>query len=138
MFKAWSFGNFELLMSRSTTNVWRERCKSTTFYCLFEVDRINTIWSYIILSIWNKFYGIHFPYIPKFQKFDIFDVRILKIWYFHPMKQIWKFTPIIFQDCANNTLGDHCEMCLPGYYGEPMTGQACKICGCPLKIESNK
>lgn len=34
-------------------------------------------------------------------------------------------------------MGKHCEECLPGYYGDALTG-VCQICSCPLPIESNK
>ncbi|XP_026323053.1 laminin subunit alpha-1-like [Hyposmocoma kahamanoa] len=38
--------------------------------------------------------------------------------------------------CRDNTTGPHCERCLPGHYGNPVTG-ACKPCACPLFLASN-
>ncbi|CAH8616947.1 unnamed protein product [Schistosoma rodhaini] len=36
-------------------------------------------------------------------------------------------------DCAHNTAGDKCDICAPGFYGDPRTGdpKACKSCECP-------
>lgn len=36
------------------------------------------------------------------------------------------------QDCGDNTSGDHCHVCAPGYYGK-VTGSAtdCSLCTCP-------
>ncbi|XP_060056690.1 laminin subunit alpha-1 [Erinaceus europaeus] len=36
------------------------------------------------------------------------------------------------QNCRDNTTGDHCEVCAPGYYGK-VTGSAsdCALCTCP-------
>ncbi|KAL3869382.1 hypothetical protein ACJMK2_042067 [Sinanodonta woodiana] len=39
-------------------------------------------------------------------------------------------------NCRDNTMGDNCELCKPGYFGDPRTG-GCQICGCPLPVESN-
>ncbi|WAR24784.1 LAMA-like protein [Mya arenaria] len=39
-------------------------------------------------------------------------------------------------DCHDNTMGDHCEQCLPGYYDDPYRS-GCSICGCPLQVDSN-
>ena len=35
--------------------------------------------------------------------------------------------------CADNTYGDHCEFCLPGYYGDATasTPNDCSVCPCP-------
>ncbi|VDO48417.1 unnamed protein product [Schistosoma margrebowiei] len=36
-------------------------------------------------------------------------------------------------DCTHNTAGDKCDICAPGFYGDPRTGDptACKSCECP-------
>ncbi|XP_045515231.1 laminin subunit alpha-1 isoform X2 [Pieris brassicae] len=39
-------------------------------------------------------------------------------------------------ECQHNTTGPHCERCLPGHYGNPVTG-GCKPCACPLYEASN-
>ncbi|KAK3796923.1 hypothetical protein RRG08_032228 [Elysia crispata] len=39
-------------------------------------------------------------------------------------------------NCQDNTTGPHCEQCLTGYHGDPLTGP-CKICQCPLSVPSN-
>ena len=42
--------------------------------------------------------------------------------------------------CEHNTIGEYCERCDYGYYGNPVIGQPndCKRCGCPLlEIENN-
>ncbi|XP_066911984.1 basement membrane-specific heparan sulfate proteoglycan core protein-like [Clytia hemisphaerica] len=43
-------------------------------------------------------------------------------------------------DCKHYTTGDHCEKCLPGYYGDPRSGRsdACRPCPCPLTISTNQ
>ncbi|VVD05615.1 unnamed protein product, partial [Leptidea sinapis] len=38
--------------------------------------------------------------------------------------------------CQHNTTGLHCERCLPGFYGNPVTG-GCKRCACPLYDAAN-
>ncbi|CAD5209051.1 unnamed protein product [Bursaphelenchus xylophilus] len=37
------------------------------------------------------------------------------------------------QECAHNTVGDFCDLCKPGYYGNATKGQpdSCKKCACP-------
>lgn len=44
------------------------------------------------------------------------------------------------RDCQHYTTGAHCEKCLPGYYGDPRSGQidACRPCPCPLSVKSNQ
>ncbi|KAB1258488.1 Laminin subunit alpha-1 [Camelus dromedarius] len=41
--------------------------------------------------------------------------------------------------CQHNTTGDHCEQCLPGFYGLPSRGTPgdCQPCACPLATASN-
>ncbi|KAK8738877.1 hypothetical protein OTU49_003716 [Cherax quadricarinatus] len=41
----------------------------------------------------------------------------------------------ICKNCRDNTMGDHCEVCVTGYYGNPAVGQ-CKPCACP-SLEQN-
>lgn len=45
----------------------------------------------------------------------------------------------ICQNCQHSTFGDHCEMCIEGYYGNATYGSPhdCMICACPLPIPSN-
>ena len=35
-------------------------------------------------------------------------------------------------NCSSNTQGDHCQYCLPGYYGDPLSSVPCLPCPCPL------
>ncbi|XP_028966336.1 laminin subunit alpha-1 [Galendromus occidentalis] len=41
-----------------------------------------------------------------------------------------KETGVCF-NCRDNTVGDHCEKCAPGFYGDPVRGIACNPCACP-------
>lgn len=36
--------------------------------------------------------------------------------------------------CEDNTMGEHCELCMPGYYGDATRGttDSCLACPCPL------
>ncbi|KAM3968484.1 laminin subunit alpha [Aphomia sociella] len=42
-------------------------------------------------------------------------------------------------DCTDNTMGDHCELCIPGYHGNATIGtpRDCLICACPIPYASN-
>ncbi|KAK6059190.1 plexin repeat-containing domain protein, partial [Cooperia oncophora] len=33
-------------------------------------------------------------------------------------------------ECQNNTMGKHCEICAPGYHGDPRNGDNCAACQC--------
>ncbi|EYB88721.1 hypothetical protein Y032_0242g3414 [Ancylostoma ceylanicum] len=33
-------------------------------------------------------------------------------------------------ECQDNTMGKHCELCAPGYFGDPRNGDHCKPCQC--------
>ncbi|KAI8787320.1 laminin subunit alpha-1 [Biomphalaria glabrata] len=41
--------------------------------------------------------------------------------------------------CRHNTMGDRCDRCLPGFYGDPRYGtpEDCKPCACPLVNGNN-
>lgn len=39
--------------------------------------------------------------------------------------------------CQHYTTGDHCETCIQGYNGDPTKNIPCRICACPLTMESN-
>ncbi|KAL5291286.1 epi-1 family protein [Megaselia abdita] len=45
----------------------------------------------------------------------------------------------ICKDCQHSTFGEHCEMCVEGYYGNATYGTPydCMICACPLPFASN-
>ncbi|XP_049703370.2 laminin subunit alpha [Helicoverpa armigera] len=42
-------------------------------------------------------------------------------------------------ECTDNTMGDHCEQCIPGYHGDALQGtpRDCLICACPMPYVSN-
>ncbi|XP_052832935.1 basement membrane-specific heparan sulfate proteoglycan core protein isoform X4 [Octopus bimaculoides] len=42
-------------------------------------------------------------------------------------------------NCQHNTLGDRCETCKPGFYGDATFGTSsdCRPCACPLTLPSN-
>ena len=40
-------------------------------------------------------------------------------------------------NCTGNTIGDHCERCQDGFYGDPTTGIPCLPCECPLSNPEN-
>lgn len=42
-------------------------------------------------------------------------------------------------ECLHHTTGPNCDRCLPGYYGDPMSGRedACQPCSCPLPLGVN-
>lgn len=39
-------------------------------------------------------------------------------------------------NCTGNSEGDHCELCVPGYFGNTTTGVPCLPCQCPLPNKS--
>ena len=39
--------------------------------------------------------------------------------------------------CQNHTIGTYCETCMQGYNGDPVRNITCRICACPLPVESN-
>lgn len=39
--------------------------------------------------------------------------------------------------CQNHTMGNYCETCMQGYHGDPPRSIPCRICACPLPVESN-
>ena len=39
-------------------------------------------------------------------------------------------------NCSGNTVGDQCERCLDGFYGDPTAGIPCLPCECPLPDNS--
>ncbi|PIC27867.1 hypothetical protein B9Z55_019986 [Caenorhabditis nigoni] len=39
------------------------------------------------------------------------------------------------QNCQGNTVGDHCELCDVGYFGDPTKEKECKKCPCPKNGE---
>ncbi|XP_070207543.1 basement membrane-specific heparan sulfate proteoglycan core protein-like isoform X4 [Littorina saxatilis] len=43
-------------------------------------------------------------------------------------------------NCQDNTVGDRCEQCAPGYYGDPTAGtnNDCRPCPCPLTTPGNR
>jgi laminin alpha 3/5 len=45
----------------------------------------------------------------------------------------------VCDDCQHHTTGDHCDMCIEGYYGNATYGTPydCMICACPLPVDSN-
>ena len=55
------------------------------------------------------------------------------------MRQITPVT-MVFQDCQDNTVGDRCQTCAPGYYGDPTAGTPndCRLCPCPLTTPGNQ
>ncbi|KAA0201526.1 hypothetical protein HAZT_HAZT005417, partial [Hyalella azteca] len=42
-------------------------------------------------------------------------------------------------ECLHYTTGPHCDQCLPGFFGDPTTGDpdACQPCSCPLPVATN-
>lgn len=48
-------------------------------------------------------------------------------------------TSILLQNCLHNTIGENCEICAAGYFGDATNGNPddCKPCHCPLPLGEN-
>uniref|UniRef100_A0A8D0CXN5 Laminin subunit alpha-1 n=1 Tax=Sander lucioperca TaxID=283035 RepID=A0A8D0CXN5_SANLU len=51
----------------------------------------------------------------------------------------WGYSGTSCEGCSHNTIGPHCDQCLPGFYGDATEGTAadCRVCPCPLTETSN-
>lgn len=47
-------------------------------------------------------------------------------------------TDVCIHPCSNNTEGPNCELCIKGYYGNPVNGGECKGNDLCVRVIDNK